>query len=59
MEILFKTRHPRTAFEIKVGNYLPTKYLNINLGNQFVSDLKTKNPAILVLKYINLLKIFT
>lgn len=52
IEILFKIRQPRNAFDIKVGNYLPTKYLNINLGNQFVYDLK--NLAILVLKYINL-----
>lgn len=40
IEILFKTRQLRTAFKIKVGNYLPTEYLNINLGNQFLRDEK-------------------
>lgn len=62
IETLFKTRQPRTAFEIKMGNYPPTKYLNINLEiNSYVTfkKQKHKNLAILKLKYIKTLKILT
>lgn len=62
VEILFKTRQPRTSFEIKMGNYPSTKYLNINLEiNSYVTHQKQKykNLAILKLKYINILKIST
>lgn len=31
---------------IKVGNYPPTKHLNINLENQLLIDLKQKYPKI-------------
>lgn len=46
VEILFKTRQPRAAFEIKMGNYPPTKYLNINLEiNSYVTYQKQKQKS--------------